>query len=148
MRGCFYSPISYKKKSSAFPAYAGMFPIGCQSSFCALRFPRVCGDVSFELHISSIQKRLSPRMRGCFLDRTLWRKRISAFPAYAGMFLSPRVVRGLFCSFPRVCGDVSRVFLELSYLMELSPRMRGCFPNIRIKQKLRLAFPAYAGMFP
>ena len=72
---------------------------------------------------------------------------VLAFPAYAGMFpwiAATALVHG---SFPRVCGDVSRVVLEGHIKHWLSPRMRGCFPEVSNRKQKKLAFPAYAGMF-
>ena len=90
-------------------------------------FPRVCGDVSLASIYFAHERKLSPRMRGCFqavLNKEIYAQ---AFPAYAGMFLasikgvSPRL------SFPRVCGDVSADIASPRGFGRLSPRMRGCF---------------------
>ena len=111
----------------AFPAYAGMFPSLFKKFLNSLGFPRVCGDVSIVRKSLSSYSLLSPRMRGCFHDKTLLAYKKKAFPAYAGMF--PAITRstgGLSC-FPRVCGDVSMLLGGGSSLLGLSPRMRGCF---------------------
>ena len=50
--------------------------------------------------------------------------------------------------FPRVCGDVSPILSATGGSGTLSPRMRGCFRNIRAPSIISGAFPAYAGMFP
>ena len=71
-----------------------------------------------------------------------------AFPAYAGMFPHRAAHSRDLESFPRVCGDVSILFLCDLASTTLSPRMRGCFLMF-IRPELRKgAFPAYAGMFP
>ena len=71
-----------------------------------------------------------------------------AFPAYAGMFPAHEVLTHTFHGFPRVCGDVSALGLDVSKSAQLSPRMRGCFYVNSISACFSLAFPAYAGMFP
>ena len=54
----------------AFPAYAGMFP-RLDSMYPRVRsFPRVCGDVSLRKQMLSRAIKLSPRMRGCFSEKT------------------------------------------------------------------------------
>ena len=116
-----------RKLTQAFPAYAGMFLLSLLVRLLFHRFPRVCGDVSSYLTAAFDEGMLSPRMRGCFHDKTLLAYKKKAFPAYAGMF--PAITRstgGLSC-FPRVCGDVSMLLGGGSSLLGLSPRMRGCF---------------------
>ena len=46
MRGCFPSAASRRARSSAFPAYPGMFLATIDRISPGLGFPRVCGDVS------------------------------------------------------------------------------------------------------
>ena len=127
MRGCFLEELGFVAPEEAFPAYAGMFPSLFKKFLNSLGFPRVCGDVSIVRKSLSSYSLLSPRMRGCFHDKTLLAYKKKAFPAYAGMF--PAITRstgGLSC-FPRVCGDVSMLLGGGSSLLGLSPRMRGCF---------------------
>ena len=66
-------------------------------------------------------------MRGCFFLRLIFLDRSLAFPAYAGMFPAHEVLTHTFHGFPRVCGDVSALGLDVSKSAQLSPRMRGCF---------------------
>ena len=73
-------------RALAFPAYAGMFLVPTAASQITKGFPRVCGDVSSDTLHNALDNQLSPRMRGCFLNWALRSERISAFPAYAGMF--------------------------------------------------------------
>ena len=90
---------------------------------------------------------LSPRMRGCFFLRLIFLDRSLAFPAYAGMFPAHEVLTHTFHGFPRVCGDVSEYQTKYGIRIELSPRMRGCFPHMGLTTWNAAAFPAYAGMF-
>ena len=66
MRGCFRSRRSDLPARSAFPAYAGMFPLVQLRCEEVSGFPRVCGDVSSGTTITNEIRELSPRMRGCF----------------------------------------------------------------------------------
>ena len=111
----------------AFPAYAGMFLTPKCERKISVCFPRVCGDVSVLLNSGSAVWELSPRMRGCFRVAFEADRSLEAFPAYAGMF--PKHTKASFLQgrFPRVCGDVSRLFSIKRSTLKLSPRMRGCF---------------------
>ena len=86
-------------------------------------------------------------MRGCFSLVSSARPILSAFPAYAGMFLRDDAKSGKVACFPRVCGDVSIDKAKDITVLKLSPRMRGCFQNQLRKNRKAKAFPAYAGMF-
>ena len=66
MRGCFRSRRSDLPARSAFPAYAGMFPLVQLRCEEVSGFPRVCGDVSCRINNWRRSTKLSPRMRGCF----------------------------------------------------------------------------------
>ena len=148
MRGCFLNAVLVAEASVAFPAYAGMFPSQQTPKCLRVSFPRVCGDVSHICDSASLARQLSPRMRGCFYGRRITSFLERAFPAYAGMFLKRFTRKALLTSFPRVCGDVSRLASTNNKKKSLSPRMRGCFQaSCRRSPSLR-AFPAYAGMFP
>ena len=69
MRGCFLLEIARMELPEAFPAYAGMFLYLTPLHKPNLSFPRVCGDVSDAISGQITLRRLSPRMRGCFLDQ-------------------------------------------------------------------------------
>ena len=87
MRGCFLDGVRTGDLTRAFPAYAGMFPVGIRKSVESVGFPRVCGDVSWKLRELQAHSELSPRMRGCFQWYDYHERDQRAFPAYAGMFL-------------------------------------------------------------
>ena len=86
MRGCFCIGCRLSKSREAFPAYAGMFPAHQAYREYVPSFPRVCGDVSNVVPKDLRLRKLSPRMRGCFLAKRLHPVTNTAFPAYAGMF--------------------------------------------------------------
>ena len=109
MRGCFLRLRRIAQSFFVFPAYAGMFPKRGDVWILGVRFPRVCGDVSQGSPFSTMIRRFSPRMRGCFLDVARWIFRAAVFPAYAGMFLNSSQSSLLTSGFPRVCGDVSPI---------------------------------------
>ena len=68
-------------------------------------------------------------------------------PAYAGVFPSYCASRCPPATFPRVCGGVTRWKNAIVRAEFFSPRMRGCFLEIRKNLRLLLLFPAYAGVF-
>ena len=90
----------------------------------------------------------SPRMRGCFWAARCVVEAKSVFPAYAGMFPILRELHIACLGFPRVCGDVSKLFSTKRSTRKFSPRMRGCFSNSFSWWSRYSVFPAYAGMFP
>ena len=110
-------------------------------------FPRVCGDVSEKLLWVKEDNKFSPRMRGCFQERTSNHLDLQVFPAYAGMFLIERRANMRRKGFPRVCGDVSSSTTITNKIREFSPRMRGCFYIKAYYHGDGSVFPAYAGMF-
>ena len=87
-------------------------------------------------------------MRGCFRQKSRQIGSDAAFPAYAGMFLRSAHLLQLSIRFPRVCGDVSNTSSGPFTRLRLSPRMRGCFCCCVMDGSVKVAFPAYAGMFP
>ncbi len=128
MRGCFRKSCDFLKRPHVLPAYAGMFPSLSCKTHPPISSPRVCGDVSLISTLPNPLVEFSPRMRGCFSNRSTWMRLDAVLPAYAGMFLELRGFFSLdFCS-PRVCGDVSGGILG-------APE-DGCSPRV------------CAGMFP
>ena len=90
----------------------------------------------------------SPRARGCsLLPFSFVRLRI-VFPACAGMFRFPPRPRKLHASFPRVRGDVPSPNATGCKPKPFSPRARGCSLLPFSFVRLRIVFPACAGMFP
>ena len=145
MRGCFLNAVLVAEASVAFPAYAGMFPSQQTPKCLRVSFPRVCGDVSHICDSASLARQLSPRMRGCFYGRRITSFLERAFPAYAGMFLKRFTRKALLTSFPRVCGDVSRLASTNNKKKSLSPRMRGCFSASVFSDSFDSSFPRVCG---
>ena len=84
-------------------------------------------------------------MRGCFYGRRITSFLERAFPAYAGMFLKRFTRKALLTSFPRVCGDVSRLASTNNKKKSLSPRMRGCFSASVFSDSFDSSFPRVCG---
>ena len=148
MRGCFLDWTLRRKRISAFPAYAGMFPWSFAAPHLVSSFPRVCGDVSSPQKFLDALDELSPRMRGCFQNQAPQVYFVVAFPAYAGMFLWAPDYIFSGASFPRVCGDVSQHLFSQIPSTQAFPAYAGMFPITPMTASPSVAFPAYAGMFP
>ena len=124
-----------------------MFRVSKANEIFEGSFPRVCGDVPhFSLRLAG-NFRFSPRMRGCSLIHPHLKMWCDAFPAYAGMFLTPPSYRIYIPRFPRVCGDVPSYRKYSRIIPTFSPRMRGCSYGADPDLWTDLVFPAYAGMF-
>ena len=127
-RGCSALPSLPPSGMDVFPACAGMF----RSRPTTKRPVRL----------------FSPRARGCsLLPFSFVRLRI-VFPACAGMFRFPPRPRKLHASFPRVRGDVPSPNATGCKPKPFSPRARGCSLLPFSFVRLRIVFPACAGMFP
>ena len=109
--------------------------------------PRVCGDVSETRETFVDHRRFSPRMRGCFSRDHEYHRQNFVLPAYAGMFPVKSEIARLSLSSPRVCGDVSSAVGAAHLAKWFSPRMRGCFPQVKNNLRVTVVLPAYAGMF-
>ena len=125
-----------------------MFPSMQYRPHASISFPRVCGDVSSSKLLQKSVPWFSPRMRGCFSATFYLVDYFMVFPAYAGMFPSANYPKQDDLGFPRVCGDVSKLFSTKRSTRKFSPRMRGCFSNSFSWWSRYSVFPAYAGMFP
>ena len=64
-RGCSGSAFPDAAILWVFPAYAGMFRVRCQRSYCGDCFPRIRGDVPFAPSILLGMNWFSPHTRGC-----------------------------------------------------------------------------------
>ena len=147
MRGCSYLEAKKSAAWHVFPAYAGMFRRDRPSGGAAGSFPRVCGDVPYLRKEAQDLSGFSPRMRGCSCYTPLGGGNFEVFPAYAGMFRTPRKKTAATSCFPRVCGDVPAYQSLYEAFSRFSPRMRGCSAGIDVYGKVSKVFPAYAGMF-
>ena len=146
-RGCSAGPRSHTRRGPVFPACAGMFPLSGCTAIGLVRFPRVRGDVPTVNFAGLLGVAFSPRARGCSALCVVLCKFCTVFPACAGMFRSGCFLSASLGSFPRVRGDVPRVFAVGNGASEFSPRARGCSPIPTIKKQLETVFPACAGMF-
>ena len=88
-RGCSENGYDTLLQGHVFPAYAGMFRTDLLGWFGPARFPRIRGDVPFQLGTSAAATEFSPHTRGCSSASGLDFASQVVFPAYAGMFRSP-----------------------------------------------------------
>ena len=109
--------------------------------------PRARGDVSEIPILERGAHGPSPRTRGCFRFKRWVTSEVLAFPAHAGMFLSPTASGSMSWGLPRARGDVSVNKGLFDSDVGPSPRTRGCFFRDDTRSALGLAFPAHAGMF-
>ena len=110
--------------------------------------PRIRGGVSRPYVVPVFPDESSPHTRGCFYIDGIGYVIETVFPAYAGVFPAPSLLRPPLSSLPRIRGGVSRENLTDSPCVRSSPHTRGCFlsrPPMRFR---RMVFPAYAGVFP
>ena len=111
------------------------------------RFPRIRGDVPWALAPGQNSSWFSPHTRGCSWWLRCARPLGCVFPAYAGMFLSVRVMRRVSSGFPRIRGDVPLGLTHPRVGTPFSPHTRGCSATLYMATPYSCVFPAYAGMF-
>ena len=166
-RGCSFATAPAAPERPVFPAYAGMFRYRKRKKIFEGRFPRIRGDVPWALAPGQNSSWFSPHTRGCSWWLRCARPLGCVFPAYAGMFLSVRVMRRVSSGFPRIRGDVPLSAAEVidsggfprirgdvprraqaEYVKALfSPHTRGCSVMAAFRGGDDGVFPAYAGMF-
>ena len=148
MRGCFQALRGRRLFDQLFPAHAGVFLLRGQPLRRQRPFPRACGGVSICMGSLRKRSRFSPRMRGCFLFLEFRELMAELFPAHAGVFLDRFIALQCFNAFPRACGGVSEIDVNIVRMNGFSPRMRGCFQDDRLPDAAEPFFPAHAGVFP
>ena len=146
-RGCSFHLFTTIRKAPVFPAYAGMFRYRKRKKIFEGRFPRIRGDVPWALAPGQNSSWFSPHTRGCSWWLRCARPLGCVFPAYAGMFLSVRVMRRVSSGFPRIRGDVPDMGVAPGGVTVFSPHTRGCSPWPNTPPGRDPVFPAYAGMF-
>ena len=147
-RGCSSAAPRPRRRTTVFPAYAGMFLCSSPAKAPYYRFPRIRGDIPVNVPRQEQVAQFSPRARGC----SSWPQPSppfgSVFPACAGMFCQYGYSTCCSRCFPRVRGDVPLVFRGERLLVWFSPHTRGCSLSKPIGRVSKAVFPAYAGMFP
>ena len=146
-RGCFFGEHEIGSGCNAFPAHAGMFLAQRIRASHRQGLPRARGDVSEIPILERGAHGPSPRTRGCFRFKRWVTSEVLAFPAHAGMFLSPTASGSMSWGLPRARGDVSSATIREALWDWPSPRTRGCFRGLCIGERPGRAFPAHAGMF-
>ena len=146
-RGCSGRIARISIQPIVFPAYAGMFRYRKRKKIFEGRFPRIRGDVPWALAPGQNSSWFSPHTRGCSWWLRCARPLGCVFPAYAGMFLSVRVMRRVSSGFPRIRGDVPLGLTHPRVGTPFSPHTRGCSATLYMATLYSCVFPAYAGMF-
>ena len=129
-RGCFLILIRGLKKQIVFPAYAGVFLLLDFSFQMAVCLPRIRGGVSTGRVRRYVRNQSSPHTRGCFYLITVDIGIVHVFPAYAGVFPSPRSFLQGAPRLPRIRGGVSPPAGTRSAPSTSSPHTRGCFSAV------------------
>ena len=124
-----------------------MFRTSSTGQSRVLGFPRIRGDVPRSSGMVWHCSKFSPHTRGCSSATIDGHSVHIVFPAYAGMFLPNLCAISFKIGFPRIRGDVPRCRSGPTCAASFSPHTRGCSSRARIPGRLRLVFPAYAGMF-
>ena len=110
--------------------------------------PRIRGGVSNTKANNSEVVQSSPHTRGCFRREQPDALQPGVFPAYAGVFLSPRKLTMRRRGLPRIRGGVSLRGCLAAFREGSSPHTRGCFFIAKSLYLPDEVFPAYAGVFP
>ena len=88
-------------------------------------YPRVCGEATYDIDKTDLQRGLSPRVRGSRASAAGKERTEGSIPACAG---KPRCSRRPGTGrrvYPRVCGEASSPWPRLPCARGLSPRVRG-----------------------
>ena len=105
MRGARSSPRLSSSVSRIIPAYAGSTSCDCVWPWLTRDHPRVCGEHSHGVPMSSIHGGSSPRMRGALYQKNTIACGKGIIPAYAGSTDWAPVEDIQFNDHPRVCGE-------------------------------------------
>ena len=118
------------------PAYAGKRPAGNIRTPRTRDHPRVCGEKCDVTNVKIWPRGSPPRMRGQvnILFVVVFHHRIT--PAYAGKSTPRSSLYSFTQDHPRVCGEKSRIWVDILDIKGSPPRMRGkvckrwkdCFP--------------------
>ena len=146
-RGCSFARAYGNRRTTVFPACAGMFRSRATRVTWYSRFPRVRGDVPRMPRRPQQPPGFSPRARGCSALHQLGGGPQRVFPACAGMFLCEHKPRSGWLGFPRVRGDVPCPAFYRFKIKSFSPRARGCSFRHQGTCPRCSVFPACAGMF-
>ena len=119
---------------------------GSFSSFA--EHPRVCGENTGMMCISSRAIGTSPRMRGKLSEIYPRQKNQRNIPAYAGKTPAHPCYRPGRREHPRVCGENMRLFSGSDGTNGTSPRMRGKPTRPSNQSDPTRNIPAYAGKTP
>ena len=127
------------------PACAGEPPANNDHTLAPAVYPRVCGGTYLCAPDGILAYGLSPRVRGNRKPDTGFRQNPRSIPACAG---EPRHL-GRLCRlsrvYPRVCGGTRQLLMVATWILGLSPRVRGNRYRHRCQVSIGRSIPACAG---
>ena len=127
MWGCFPASQSQPGESPVFPTHVGVFLSQRNCRWVKGRLPHACGGVSQYIIQDCGIIGSSPRMWGCFWQRSYAWRWHSVFPTHVGVFPPADIRAFVGISLPHACGGVSLGDDLGAAVILSSPRMWGCF---------------------
>ena len=146
-RGCIEPAPAGTHPFRVFPAHAGLYPSGWQTTTLAKSFPRTRGVVSREPIMSLQHGGFSPHTRGCIGSEDGEPDKVGVFPAHAGLYRTAAERKNSSSSFPRTRGVVSALKQNGVDDARFSPHTRGCISDARLDHRSYAVFPAHAGLY-
>ena len=131
MWGCFQYYVHLFLQDIVFPTYVGVFLRAWGTIRKHAGLPHVCGGVSTCSPMLLSTKASSPRMWGCFYEAFKTIAIEEVFPTYVGVFLDQGTSGSKRAGLPHVCGGVSKAIKAHQAKIESSPRMWGCFCDMK-----------------
>ena len=145
MRGKAERLIESKMLPRITPAYAGKSFFASLMAFRVEDHPRVCGEKSISISVTTSCKGSPPRMRGKARQRLVLRLDTRITPAYAGKRVQQEKYSASIRDHPRVCGEKTRASGPDGARKGSPPRMRGKGLKDNVDATVLRITPAYAG---
>ena len=145
MRGKAYNAIKNVFNGRITPAYAGKSKIVQHFGVTTEDHPRLCGEKLRKRFIQRTAKGSPPPMRGKGRVRGKSTRPSRITPAYAGKSSTEDRLIVFYKDHPRLCGEKSGAFLNITAVYGSPPPMRGkgCIRKF-MEENIRIT-PAYAG---
>ena len=145
--GCFLRGHRVARYATVFPTPVGVFLYGHHHVHVRSGLPHACGGVSPRSFAGQRCRRSSPRLWGCFLERTKQDIDRLVFPTPVGVFPQRHVRRFPPESLPHACGGVSLGGPGAGQSAGSSPRLWGCFHQPVGHRVRAVVFPTPVGVF-
>ena len=130
------------------PACAGETSSLAVPACASAVYPRVCGGNLRHIGVPSVDKGLSPRVRGKLIGEYAGAPLARSIPACAGETLDCPTMIFTMSVYPRVCGGNAAGLSPSAGRRGLSPRVRGKPQPARCLAQRRWSIPACAGETP